>query len=251
MFAVLSCKIILLKYLRCIHHLCTVLIDCLALITVESKIFYIRLLSRHPHTASLQWVQDFSREQARGDASTGLCPAPAHRLSSVSPTSLGLHCLLHCLSAHRPLKTAPRSKLPARTKSFAFQLKARAACHSRHTGVGVCTQDLECKRLRIRGLQPAQYFWIRLSEDERPKGGRSRSTAVRDSGFESAHWSRRAHKSRHTHSSQRTRLKCKSFWISTALIQKILHLDGLDQNLLVSTVSNAKYEPRSSMGEKM
>jgi hypothetical protein len=214
MFAVLSCKIILLKYLRCIHHLCTVLIDCLALITVESKIFYIRLLSRHPHTASLQWVRDFSREQARGDASTGLCPAPAHRLSSVSPTSLGLHCL----SAHRPLKTAPRSKLLARTKSFAFQLKARAACHSRHTGVGVCTQDLECKRLCIRGLQPAQYFWIRLSEDERPKGGRSRSTAVRDfririSTLESACTQESAHAQQSAH---------------TAQMQKLLDFDGLD-----------------------
>jgi hypothetical protein len=51
------------------------------------------------------------QRQCRSDASTGLCalllhstrnrtPAPAHRLSSLSPTSVGLHCP----SAHRPLK---------------------------------------------------------------------------------------------------------------------------------------------------
>jgi hypothetical protein len=34
--------------------------------------------------------------------------------------------------------------------------------------------------------------------------------------------------------------ECKSFWISTALIQKILHLDSLDQNLLDSTVSDVE-----------
>jgi hypothetical protein len=43
------------------------------------------------------------------------------------------------------------------------------------------------------------------------------------------------------HRSQHTHLECKRFRISTALIQNILDYDSLDQNLLDSTVLNAKY----------
>jgi hypothetical protein len=97
-FAVLSCKIILLKYLRYIHHLCTVLIDCLALITVESKIFAFDSCRDTPTLPVFSGCESLVRNKcgvmhqlACAVESLALLlystrnrtPAPAHRLSSV------------------------------------------------------------------------------------------------------------------------------------------------------------------------